>query len=181
MKKLLCTLIILGMVFWLGVSTAQAALTDTFQITVTCNFISINLRNYNDTGDYTTWAVGLQAENTPTTMTQTEGIMVDNTANIATDLSAWVSTQAADWDNAASAGTDEYKLEMKCFASSQPSPDLSSGTFTITSTATPGNDIKTGLAATTDQWAYAKFTTPTSTTSGAQQTITVTILTATAS
>jgi len=180
MKKLLCTLIILGMVFWLGVSTAQAAVSDTFQITVTCNFISINLRNNGDTLDYTTWAIGQKAENTATTMTQAEGIKVVNTANVATDLSAWVSGQAADWTNAASAGTDQYKLEMKCFDVTQVSPDLSIGTFTITSTANPGNDIKAGLAATTNQFAYAKFTTPDPTTSGAQQTITVTILSATA-
>ena len=181
MKKLLCILLILGMVSWLGVNTAQAATTDTFQITVTCNFISINLRNTGDTADYTTWAIGQKAENTATTMAQADGILVVNTANAATDLSAWVSTEAANWTKAASAGTDQYKLEMKCFDATQTTPDLSTGTFTITSAATPGNDIKTSLAATTNQWAYVKFTTPTSTTSGSQQTITVTILSATAS
>jgi len=180
MKKLLCILLILGMVSWLWVNTAQAATTDTFQITVTCNFLAINLRNYIDSGDYTTWAIGQKAENTAIVMTEIEGILVDNTSNVSTDLSVWVSTPAAAWTNAASAGADQYKLEMKCFASSQSNPDLSSGTFTITSTANPGNDIKTSLAATTDQWAYGKFTTPTSTSSGSQQTITVTILSATA-
>ena len=181
MKKLLSILLILGMVSWLWVTTAYAATTDTFQITVTCNFLSINLRVYDDSGDYTTWAVGQKAENTATTMTEAQGILVDNTSNASTDLSAWVSTQAAAWTNAASAGADQYKLEMKCFAATQTTPDLSTGTTVITSTGTPGEDIKTGLAATTDQFAYCKFTTPTSTTSGAQQTITVTILSATAS
>jgi len=180
MKKLLCTLLILGMVSWLWVNTAQADTTDTFNITVTCNFISINLKNYINSGDYTTWALGQKAENTPTTMTEIEGILVDNTSNVSTDLSAWVSAQASGWTNESSAGADQYKLEMKCFDASQSSPNLSSGTFTITSTGTPGNDIKTSLAATTDQWAYAKFTTPTSTTTGSEKTITVTILSATA-
>ncbi len=180
MKKLLSILLILGMVSWLGVNTAQAATTDTFQITVTCNFLSINLRNTGDTADYATWAIGQKAENTPTTMPQADGIKVVNTSNAATDLSAWVSTPAANWTNAASAGADQYKLEMKCFDATQVTPDLSTGTFTITSTATRGNDIKTALAATTNQWAYGKFTTPSSTTSGAAQTITVTILSATA-
>jgi len=180
MKKLLCILLILGMVSWLWVNTAQAATTDTFQITVTCNFLAINLRNTGDSADYTTWAMGQKAENTPTTMTQSEGIKVVNTSNVSTDLSAWVSVPAAAWTNAAAAGANQYKLEMKCFAATQGSPDLSSGTTVITSTSTPGEDIKAGLAATTDQWAYGKFTTPTSTTSGAEQTITVTILVATA-
>jgi hypothetical protein len=181
MKTKRLTLLVLGAALLLGANTAQAAVSDTFQITVTCNFLSINLRIYDDSGDYTTWAMGQKAENTPTTMTQAEGIMVDNTSNISTDLSAWVSTPAAAWTNQAAAGADQYKLEMKTFAATQPSPDLASGTFTITSTSNPGNDIMTGLASTTDRWAYAKFTTPTSTTSGAQQTITVTVLAAVAS
>ena len=181
MKKLLCIMFILGMVSGFWSASAGAATSDTFQITVTCNFIAINLRIYDDSGDYTTWAIGQTAVSTPTTMGQTDGIMVDNTANVATDLSAWVSTQAANWTNAAAAGSDQYKLEMKCFASSQVTPDLSTGTFVITTTATPGTDIKTGLVALTDQWAYGKFTTPTATTSGDEQTITVTILSATAS
>ncbi len=181
MKKLLCILLILGMVSWLGVNTAQAAATDTFQITVTCNFISINLRNTGDTVDYTTWGVGQNAVNTPETMIQADGIKVVNTANVATDLSAWVSTPATAWTNGAAAGADVYKLEMKCFDATQATPDLSTGTFTILTTATPGDDIKTALTANTNQWAYCKLTTPTSTTSGAEQTITVTILSATAS
>jgi len=181
MKKLLSILLILGMVSWLWVNTAQAGTTDTFQITVTCNFLSINLRNTGDTADYTTWAIGQKAESTATTMIQADGIKVINTSNAATDLSAWVSTQAAAWTNQSAAGADQYKLEMKCFAATQASPDLSTGAFTITTTSTPGDDIKTSLAATTDQWAYVKFTTPTSTTSGSEQTITVTILAATAS
>jgi len=181
MKKLLSFLIILVMLYCLGLSSSWADSSDTFQITVTCNYLSINLRNNGDTADYTTWAIGQKAENTPTTMTQAEGIKVVNTSNAATDLSAWVSTPAAAWTNQNAAGADQYKLEMKCYDATQASPDLSSGTFTITSTSTPGNDIKAGLAATTNQWAYCKFTTPTSTTSGAQQTITVTILATTAS
>ncbi|MFH0763237.1 MAG: hypothetical protein V1925_05050, partial [Candidatus Omnitrophota bacterium] len=122
---------------------------------------------------------GQKAENTATTMAQAQGILVVNTANAATDLSAWVSTQATDWTNAAAAGANQYKLEMKCFDATQPTPDLSTLTTVITSAATPGEDIKAGLAATTNQWAYCKFTTPTSTTSGSEQTITVTILSAT--
>lgn len=181
MKRLIFVVFLVAAVSWLLIPSARAATTDTFQITVTCNFLSINLRTYDDATDYTTWAIGQTAENTPTTMAQTDGIQVVNTANVATDLSAWVSTQATDWTNAAAAGVDEYKLEMKCFDASEATPDLSTGTFTITSTTTPGNDIKTGLTATTDQWAYGKFTTPTETTSPDEQTITITILSATAS
>jgi hypothetical protein len=49
---------------------AVAATNDTFTITVTCNFIGINLRAYDDGGDYTTWAIGQQATSASVTMTQ---------------------------------------------------------------------------------------------------------------
>jgi len=179
MKKLICILLILGMVSWLWVNTAQAATTDTFQITVTCNFLAIVLKDYTGTTDYTTWAIGQQAENTPTTMTQTEGIMVDNTSNVATDLSAWVSEQATNWTNGASAAENVYKLEMQCFSSSQTNPNLDTPVTITATTEGSANEIKDNLSATTDQWSYAKFTTPTSTASGSQQTITVTIKVAT--
>lgn len=176
MKRLLCIFALAAAMSWASVSSALAAASDTFQITVTCNFISIILQTYDGLADYTTWAVGQKAVNTATTMTEIQGIKVVNTANVSTDLSAWVSTPATDWTNAAAAGANQYKLEMKCFDATQVAPDLSAGTFTITTTATPGTDIKTALAAVTNQWAYGKFTTPTSTTSGDQQTITVTVL-----
>jgi len=176
MKKLFLLLLVAFATLGMGMPLAQAGDSDTFSITITCNYIDIVLQAYDGLSDYTTWAIGTQVENTPTTMTEAQGIKVLNNANMATDLSAWVSTQAAAWTNAAAAGANQYKLEMKCFAGTQATPDLSSATFTITSTATPGNDIKTNLAGNTPQWAYCKFTTPTSTTSGSQQTITVTVL-----
>lgn len=179
MKKLLCKLLILGMVFWLGVGSAQAVTTDNFSITVTCSYLSINLRNYTDTADYSTWAIGTVAENTPSTMTEAQGILLDNNANASTNISAYVSSQGADWTVDSAAGADKYKLELKSFDATQGSPDLSSGT-TVLNASNPGPTIKSGLAASTNQFIYCKFTTPTSTTSGNQQTITVTVVSATA-
>jgi hypothetical protein len=172
-KKWLVTVLVLC---YLGAGSAVAATSDTFQITVTCNFISINLRDNGDTTDYTTWAIGQQATSAAVTMAQADGILVDNTSNVATNLSAWISTPATNWAAASSAGADEYKLELKSFDATEATPDLSSGTTTITATSSTGDVFKSSLDATTDQWVYGKFTVPTSTTSGAQQTITVTIL-----
>jgi hypothetical protein len=159
---------------------AVAATSDTFTITVTCNFMGINLRTYNDGGDYATWAIGQQNTSASVTMTEAQGVMVVNTSNVATDVSAWVTTTGA-WTAAGSAGPDQYKLELKAYDATQGTPDLGSGTTTITATSSTGDEFKTGLAANTNQWVYGKFTVPGSTTVGTQQTITVTILVSAAS
>ncbi len=177
MKRLLNIFLIVGILSLQLAEYASAATSDTFQITVTCKFVSIILKDNAGTSDYTTWALGSKALNTASTMTQAEGIKVVNTSNATTDISAWVSTQAASWTNASAAGSDQYKLEMKSFDASQATPDLSTGTTIITGTATPGQTFKSSLAATTDQWAYCKFTTPTvDGSSGTGQTITITVL-----
>jgi len=176
MLKLRRSLVALMLLCGIMVGSVPAATSDTFQITVTCDFIGIVLRTYDDGDDYATWAIGQLSAGASDTMTEAEGIMVDNTANITTDLSAWVSTQAAAWANGAAANTDVYKLEVKAFDATQATPDLSSDTTAITSTSSAGDVFKSSLSATTDQWVYGKFTLPTSTSSGSQQTITVTIL-----
>jgi hypothetical protein len=157
-----------------------AATSDTFTITVTCNFMGINLRTYNDGGDYTTWAIGQQNTSASVTMIENQGIMVANTSNIATDVSAWVTTTGA-WTAAGSAGPDQYKLELKAYDATETSPDLGTGSTTITATASTGDEFKTGLAAGISQWVYCKFTVPASTTVGTQQTLTVTLLVSAAS
>jgi hypothetical protein len=160
---------------------AVAATSDTFTITVTCDFIGIDLQVYNSTDPYGTWALGqLAVGASAVTMTEAQGIKLVNTANVSTDISAYVSSQAASWTNAAAAGANQYKLELKAFGTTQGTPDLSSATVPIV-TADPGDDVKTGLAGSTNQFIYGKFTVPTSTTSPAQQTIVVTLLSTPAS
>jgi hypothetical protein len=155
---------------------AVAATTDTFTITVTCNFIGINLRNNADAADYTTWALGQLATGASAVdMTQGQGIKLVNTANVQTDITAYVSSQAANWTNDTAAGADKYLLALKAFDDTQATPDLA-GAVAITGTSAPGQSVKAALAANTNQFVYAQFTVPTSTTSGAQQTIVVTIV-----
>jgi hypothetical protein len=156
--------------------SAVAASSDTFTITVTCRFLDIVLKTYDGGTDYTTWAIGAKNEGTATTMTEAQGIKLVNTSNVATNITAYVSGQAGSWTNAAAAGPNQYLLELKAYDATEATPDLGSGTTAVTSTAGPGESVKASLAATTDQWVYCKFTTPASTTSGAQQSITVTIL-----
>jgi hypothetical protein len=162
-------------------SNVYAATSDTFTITVTCRFIDIVLKMRDGTTDYTTWAIGAKNEGAEATMAQADGIKVVNTSNVATNVSAWVSANSGSWSNAASAGADHYKLEMKAFTSDQATPDLSSGTTVITGTSTPGQTVSGSLGASTDDWWYCKFTVPSSTTSGGSQTITVTVLASPAS
>jgi hypothetical protein len=164
----------------MAVPNAVAATSDTFTITVTCNFIGINLRAYDDGGDYTTWAIGQQNTSASVTMTEAQGIRITNTANVATDLSAWVTTTGP-WTPAASVDTDKYKLEVKAYDATETTPDLGTGATVITATSSTGDEFKTGLAANTNQWVYGKFTVPSGTSVGTQQTITVTILASAAS
>lgn len=170
------TLVAIMLLCGIMAGSVAAATSDTFQITVTCDFIGIALRTYDDGDDYATWAIGQKGVGEAATMTEAEGIMVVNTANIDTNLSAWISTEAGAWTVGGAAGADTYKLELKAFGSSQVTPDLSADTTAITATSSTGDLFKATLAGSTDQWVYGKFTLPTSTSTGTQQTITVTIL-----
>jgi hypothetical protein len=152
---------------------AVAATSDTFTITVTCNFLDIVLKDH-DGADYVTWAVGQQATSAAVTMTHAQGIQVVNTSNASTDISAWVTTTGA-WTPDTAAGADKYVLELESFGTVQEPVTMGTPTK-ITATSSTGTEFKTGLGATTDQFVYGRFTVPSSTTTGAQQTITVTIL-----
>lgn len=172
MKKWL--VIFTAIVMMMGMAfTAQAATTDTFTITITINFIDINLRVYDDSGDYASWGIGQVVVSSANSMIEAAGIMIDNTSNVAVDIESWVGDSGS-WTLAGAIGADTYTLAAKTFAAPQTAPDMT-GEVAITQTASPGADITTGLAATTDQWIYYTLTAPSSVTSGLQNTITVTI------
>ncbi|MEW6095092.1 MAG: hypothetical protein AB1567_01005 [bacterium] len=181
MRKVLSLLAIFGMVFIGGFKMAEAATTDTFQITITINFIDMNLEDYLN-ADYGTWAIGQVAPSSVNTMAANgggageEGILVDNNSNVSVDIECYVGDSGS-WTLGAAIGADTYTLEAKDFAAWEvgPSPDFSSGVTQITATASPGNDIQTGLAANTDTYLYYRLTAPSSVSSGAQNTITVTV------
>lgn len=180
MRKFLILLLILGTVFICGLKTAEAATTDTFQITITVKYISINLLNQAG-ADYGTWAIGMVAASTPSTMDSNaggsgdEGILVDNTSNVAIDIKSYVNDPAG-WTLGAAIGADQFTLEAKAFTAWQtgPTPNMTEA-VQITQIASPGADITTNLAANTDTYLYYRLTAPSSVTSGAQKTLTVTV------
>ncbi|MEW5766709.1 MAG: hypothetical protein AB1797_03655 [bacterium] len=180
MRKFLILLLILGTVFICGLKRAEAATTDTFQITITVNYISINLLNQAG-ADYGTWAIGQVATSTASTMDSNnggvgdEGIQVDNTSNVAIDIESYVSNTDG-WTLGAAIGADQFTLAAKAFTAWQagPTPNMT-GAVSITQTAGPGADITTNLAANTDTYLYYTLTAPSSVTSGAQKTLTVTV------
>jgi hypothetical protein len=182
MKKCALALLILGLAFaFLGGAPKAFAdvLTDTFQITVTVNFIAIDLKDYSGAA-YTTWALGQVATGSTTTMTgdsggsSEEGIHVDNTSNVAVDLASYA-TNTQSWTLAGSAGTDQCVLEAKGFAAFQADPPNMTSAVVITSTSSPGEDVDTSISSGTDRYWYYRFTAPSEVTGGGSNTFTVTV------
>ena len=176
MKKFLVCLLILGLTFTGFAGIAQAADTGAFNITVTCAFLSIVLRTWDDGGPYSAWDIGTTNLDTTSSMVSAEGIMVKNTSNVATDLSAYVSAKTT-WDPAAATGEDKFLLELEDFDLVQADPITFTGNIVSIVDETPdGNDIKSNLADNDDEWVYGRFTTPTvDNSSGTAQTIEVTL------
>ena len=161
---------------------AQSASADSFTITITVGYISMGLFRYNN-ADYTTWAIGAVAPSKVSTMDADsggaleKGILVSNESNVAVDLASF-STNTAAW--ALVTGTpaqNQYKLEAKAFTGweTSPYPDMSSGAVAINTTVSPGTDIATGISAGADRYMYYRLTAPSSVTTGASNTITVTV------
>ncbi|OGF45288.1 MAG: hypothetical protein A2231_11195 [Candidatus Firestonebacteria bacterium RIFOXYA2_FULL_40_8] len=173
MKRILSAFLAAGLVMGGLTVKAEAATNDTFGISVSIqNTLSISLK---DTAgaDYTTWAITpAVALNTPTTMSSSNGIKVVTLTSFPVDLNAaaGTSTGGGAWIAGAVAGSGVYKLELKAFATPQATPDLTVGSTTIL-----GTPVSYDLIVSGDRWVYAKLTTPTATTTGQTQTISVTI------
>jgi len=158
------------MLFVVGITKAEAA-ADTFTITVTCNFIEVNLRNTVDDADYGTWAVGSLATSGTDTMTDTEGVRaVRGTSSQNTTLQSHVSGEATDWTIGGTISSDVYKLEVE--GTSAAAAPAMAGTNVLTTTT---QTITTATNLTADWYLYYKFTAPSATTTGDQQSITVTV------
>jgi len=183
MKKILVSLMILALL-GLGFGKLDNAYadvtTDTFQITITVNYISIALLNQAG-NDYVTWAIGQVAPNTPSTMNAggggagDQGVRINNTSNFAINLSCYA-TNTAGWTLATAAGNNTCILQAKGFGSWEPAsgPDMS-GAVAITNTAGPGNGVDSGVAANTDRYWYFRLHSPTEVTANVQNTFTVTV------
>ncbi|OGF45287.1 MAG: hypothetical protein A2231_11190 [Candidatus Firestonebacteria bacterium RIFOXYA2_FULL_40_8] len=132
--------------------------------------ISIVLQDVNG-ADYATWTIAPPvALNTATTMTSTDGINVVIDSRHKIDLSAAV-TSIGPWTAGVTPGLNIYKLEMKAFAVPQSVPALENDTTVILKNI---NQFDTKIKE-KNRWVYVKLTTPTATTSGQPQILTVTI------
>lgn len=179
MRKIMISVVVLILVL-MGVSqTSEAQVTDTFTITVTVNLLAINLTDQT-TGDYGAWAIGQVAAGVATTMDSNGGsggddaVHVVNTSNVTVDLTCRVSNQGAAWTVGGTAASEIFKLEAEAYDTWEAAsyPTFTGALVVLTTVA---QDIKATLASTTDQYVYFRFTAPTATVAGAQQTITVEI------
>ena len=155
MKRLLMVLVVL-------VVAAGAFATSTFNITAQLtSSISISCAG--------TWAAGSQAAGGNATMLAADAIQVYNTSTVGVTLNAAV-TDPANWTAAGSKGANNYVLTVASAASAASAvTGLGSGVKLTTSAQGIG---AIGLA---DGYVAAKLDYPTSSTTAASQTITVTL------
>lgn len=183
MRKAMGLVVSLGVMLLSLIGPVKAwadTLTDTFQITITVNFLSIDLKDRAGAG-YTTWAVGQVATSSTNLMDSNsgaagdEGILVDNTSNEAVDLFCYA-TNTASWTLGSSVGSDQCVLKAKAFTGWQasPNPDMGSA-VTVTSTSAPGEEVQDNLAASTDSYFYYSLQAPSVCTTGGENTFTVTV------
>ncbi len=179
LKRMWIFLVLFAMVFLSISHKSYAQTTDTFQITITVQYLAINLLNQGAT-NYTTWAIGSSiAPSSANSMAGNsggvgdQGVQVDNTSNVQTKLQCRVSTEATNWTIGGSIGADTYKLEAEAFNAWQSSGFTWGTGHGIVVLTTSAQDIWGTMAASTDQYVYFRLTAPSSTSTPNQQTITV--------
>ena len=163
MKRVVILLIGLCMILSFIPFPASADQTsDTFNITVTGEFLWIDITN-------DTWALGVVSMGSSHWTNETGETFIadmDNTT-VNTDLKLQITSDAADWSAATSGnspGTDIYRLNASV-------NDWSTENQIVTASATTiSTNIPTGQNETFD----LRFDAPTATSTGAQQSITVT-------
>jgi len=173
-KKVIIFLLVVVLGGALLYKTIWAADSDSFNITITVAYISIELKDHND-ADYSTWAIGPVSGGAISTMdATTNGVKVSNESNVAIDLSSYASNTLG-WTLGSSSGSDQYVLRVATFGSWQSSgPDMSSA-ITILTTSDPGTTVESNVTAITHRYWYYELTAPTSVSSPNQNTITVTV------
>ena len=178
MKKALSMIMVLAILATAGFAgTAQAGTSDTFDITITVNYLEMSLKDRAGL-DYSAWAIGQVSTSSANVMASNagaegdEGIMVDNGSNVAVDVECYVSNTGGTWVLGGAIGDDQFKVEAKSFDAWQAgtAPDMTDA-VTITQTGSPGNDLAASVPVNTDKYLYYRFTAPVTTTSGAEQTI----------
>jgi hypothetical protein len=179
MKKFISLLIVLTLLFggFVGLNQAEADTTDTFTITVTVQFMEMQIVAHDAEWDgtaYTTWALSTMATSATKTMTETEGVkVVLGTTSQTVDIQSHVSDQGAAWTVGSEAAAGVYAIMAKGFAATQATPDVTGGTQLTTEAldVTGATAVEDGA----DTWLYYDFDSPTSVATGEEQTITITV------
>ena len=142
-----------------AMQSVNSATTDTFDITVTGEYLWIDITN-------ATWAIGVMALSISKWTNQT-GITfiadIDN-CTVNTDLSLQITTDGATWKDASASGADEYRLNASINVWVAENLLSEVGDTTISSGITAGQNESFDL----------RFDSPTSSTTSAQQSITIT-------
>lgn len=167
-------------------SVVYAADNDAFTITVQVQYMDVTLRNADETGDYTTWPLGLRAEGeviTQTTGSSGDHIFVDNNCNCEVDFSAYQATTTPApcgygtptlWTAGTTAGADIFKLELG--KGTQDAEPATADWQTITASSSPGDVYLSDVPAGEDHHLYTRFTVPTSVSDGCVHQIDVTVV-----
>ena len=156
-------LVILAIACLFALATTQSAsadnTTDTFDITVTGEYLWIDITN-------ATWVIGTMALS-DSKYTNETGITfiadIDN-CTVNTDLSLQITTDGATWNDAVASGADEYRLNASINTWVAENLLSEVGDTTISSDITAGQNESFDL----------RFDTPTASTTGESQSITLT-------
>jgi hypothetical protein len=159
-------------------ATAYAAGTADISVTVTIQNLSISLSS-------STWALGTVVAASTTQMTEAQDITVTNDGNVDEDFTLKLTDPSA-WTAGATAGPDAYVLSgLFCGAADAPgSADFNGEDVMTTSTQTStaavfgyagGSDDGVSVSASSGVDLWLEFQAPTSSSSFAEQTITVTV------
>lgn len=181
MKKLTLMVVMIGL---LMVGNVLAQDDESFNITVTCQYIDISLYQSSSTSTtFSQWDIDTVALSTADSMDTGDGnhVYIKNNCNITTDYSCYSEETSAPTCSHGSPtawspggpGDNQYKLEVG--HSADPSTYPSSWTA-IPSDTSPGDLYASGVSAADNKEFFAKFTTPSTISDGCEHSITVHIV-----
>ncbi|KJJ84760.1 secreted protein [Candidatus Omnitrophus magneticus] len=176
MKKFIMIIVIVSALFS-GISLAniaEAGNTGAFNITITVDYISIDLYNADGSSAFSGWNAGQVATSTVKTMAGDEGIKVVNTSNKPVDITCYVNSGAS-WALGGSPYIDQFSLKAKSFDTAQAGVVDMDSAVTITQIGGNGNVIADALPVDAARYIYYQFLAPTSTTNRNAQSIGITI------
>ncbi len=177
MRTLLCVCVVFMAIPALA-ATASAAQTADIDVTVTIQNLSISLSS-------NTWAIGTVTTGSTAQMTEADDITVTNDGNVDEDFTLKLTDPAA-WTSAAAPGVDIYTMSgLFCGAGDAPGgADFNAEDVMTTATQTAtaaifgyaggsADGVSVSASSSVDLW--LEFQAPASSSSFAEQTITVTV------